>query len=98
MNLIGTYFLRCSYANFTSSFQIASGYVSSYNTTLHSVARSKNFLQGVYSNMSDLISADIAGVNLATVAFLVKDLITSGRAINLQKIALFGLHLYYYKL
>jgi len=79
-----------SYANFTSSMQIASGYVSTYNTTLYSVARSNNFLQGVYSNMSDLISADVAGVNLATTAFG-QDLITSGRAINLQKIALFGL-------
>jgi hypothetical protein len=79
-----------SYANFTASMQIASGYINSYNTTLYSVARSNNFLQGVYSNMSDLISADIAGVNLATNAFG-QDLITSGRAINLQKIALFGL-------
>jgi len=77
------------YTEFTSSIQIASGYINSNNTTIHSVSQSNNFLRGVYSNMSDLISADIAGVNLATTAFG-QDLITSGRAINLQKIALFG--------
>jgi hypothetical protein len=77
------------YTEFTSSIQIASGYINSNNTSIHSVSQSNNFLRGVYSNMSDLISADIAGVNLATTAFG-QDLITSGRAINLQKIALFG--------
>jgi hypothetical protein len=77
------------YTEFTSSIQISSGYINSNNTSIHSVSQSNNFLRGVYSNMSDLISADIAGVNLATTAFG-QDLITSGRAINLQKIALFG--------
>jgi hypothetical protein len=77
------------YVNFTSSIQFASGYINSNNKTIHSVAQSGNFLRGVYSNMSDLISADISGVNLATTTFG-QDLITLGRAINLQKIPLFG--------
>jgi len=78
------------YADFTSSIQIASGYINSNNTIIHSVSQSSNFLQGVYSNMNDLISADIIGVNLATTTFG-QDLITLGRAINLQKLPLFGL-------
>jgi hypothetical protein len=40
--------------------------------------------------MNDLISADIAGISLATSAFG-RDLITSGKAINLAKISTFGL-------
>ena len=78
------------YTDFAASIQLASGYIIFNNTTIHATAQSNNFLQGVYSNMSDLISADISGVNLATNAFG-QDLITLGRAINLQKIALFGL-------
>jgi uncharacterized membrane protein YgcG len=40
--------------------------------------------------MNDLISADIAGISLATSTFG-RDLITSGKAINLAKISTFGL-------
>jgi hypothetical protein len=40
--------------------------------------------------MNDLISADIAGVSLATTTFG-RDLMTSGKAINLAKISTFGL-------
>jgi hypothetical protein len=40
--------------------------------------------------MNDLISADIAGISLATSAFG-RDLITSGKAINLATISTFGL-------
>jgi hypothetical protein len=40
--------------------------------------------------MNDLISADIAGVSLATTTFG-RDLITSGKAINLSTISTFGL-------
>jgi hypothetical protein len=79
-----------NYTDFTASMQVAAGYVSSYNTSLYSVAQSNTYLKGVYSNMNDLISSDIAGVNLATTAFG-QDLITLGRAINLEKISLFGL-------
>jgi len=78
------------YNDFTASMQVAAGYVSSYNTSLYSVAQSNTYLKGIYSNMNDLISSDVTGVNLATNAFG-QDLITLGRAINLQKIALFGL-------
>jgi hypothetical protein len=79
-----------NYNDFTGSMQVAAGYVSSYNTSLYSVAQSNTYLKGVYSNMNDLISSDISGVNLATTAFG-QDLITLGRAINLEKISLFGL-------
>ncbi len=52
--------------------------------------RTAAFLEGVYSNMSDLISADIAGVNLASIPFG-NDLINLGTGINLQDIATFGM-------
>jgi len=79
-----------NYNDFTASVQVASGYVSSYNTSLYSVAQSNTYLKGIYSNMNDLISSDVTGVNLATNAFG-QDLITLGRAINLERISLFGL-------
>jgi hypothetical protein len=79
-----------NYNDFTASVQVAAGYVSSYNTSLYSVAQSNTYLKGIYSNMNDLISSDVTGVNLATNAFG-QDLITLGRAINLERISLFGL-------
>jgi hypothetical protein len=54
------------------------------------MTNSQDFLDGTYSNMNDLISADIAGISRATSVFG-RDLITSGKAINLAKISTFGL-------
>ena len=60
------------------------------NNAILSVDNSKTFLDGTYSNMNDLITGDIAGVSIATTVFG-QDLLASGKAINLQTIATFGL-------
>ena len=78
------------YKNYLSGFMTASGFVEYTNKAIMSMTNSQDFLDGTYSNMNDLISADIAGVSLATSVFG-RDLMTSGKAINLSKISTFGL-------
>lgn len=78
------------YKDFCSSFIAGSSFVEYTNSAMFAMEASKGFLQGTYSNMNDLISADIAGVNLALKPFG-EDLIASGKAINLSKISTFGL-------
>jgi hypothetical protein len=78
------------YKDFLSAFMAASSFVEYTNKAILSMTNSQDFLDGTYSNMNDLISADIAGISLATSTFG-RDLITSGKAINLSKISTFGL-------
>lgn len=78
------------YKDFLGSFQQADSFVNYTNSAITSADNSKSFLEGTYSNMNDLISADITGVSLATFNFG-QDLIKTGRAINLKKINTFGL-------
>jgi uncharacterized membrane protein YgcG len=78
------------YKDFLSAFTAASSFVEYTNKAILSMTNSQDFLDGTYSNMNDLISADIAGISLATSTFG-RDLITSGKAINLAKISTFGL-------
>ena len=78
------------YRDFLSSFSSASGFIQYSNPAILSVYNSTTFLEGTYSNMNDLMSADVAGVNLATVAFG-QDFIALGKAIDLASIATFGL-------
>ena len=78
------------YKEFCSSFATASSWINYSNQAIMAVKDSEAFLEGVYSNMSDLISADIAGVNLASIQFG-NDLINLGTAIDLSDIATFGL-------
>jgi len=78
------------YKDYLSAFMAASSFVEYTNKAILSMTNSQDFLDGTYSNMNDLISADIAGVSLATTAFG-RDLMTSGKAINLAKISTFGL-------
>jgi hypothetical protein len=68
----------------------ASSWLTYSNQAILAAKDSDAFLEGVYSNMSDLISADIAGVNLASIPFG-NDLINLGTGINLQDIATFGM-------
>ena len=68
----------------------ASSFVEYTNKAIMSMTNSQDFLDGTYSNMNDLISADVTGVSLATSVFG-RDLMTSGKAINLAKISTFGL-------
>lgn len=78
------------YKNYLSGFMAASSFVEYTNKAILSMTNSQDFLDGTYSNMNDLISADITGVSLATSVFG-RDLMTSGKAINLSKISTFGL-------
>ena len=79
-----------AYKDYLSAFMAASSFVENSNKAIMSMTNSQDFLDGTYSNMNDLISADIAGISLATSAFG-RDLITSGKAINLSTISTFGL-------
>ncbi len=78
------------YKEFCSSFLTANAWLTYSNQAIMAVKDSETFLQGVYSNMSDLITADIAGVSQSTKLFG-EDLINLGKAINLSNIATFGL-------
>lgn len=79
-----------AYKDFLSGFMTAYSFIEYSNNTILAVNNSQEFLDGTYSNMDDLITGDIAGVSIATTAFG-QDLIASGKAINLQTIATFGL-------
>lgn len=78
------------YKDFTSSFLTADNYVDYSNVAVNSFKQSQTFLKGTYSNMNDLISADITGISLATQAFG-QDCITAGKVIDLSKLLTFGL-------
>lgn len=78
------------YKEFSSSFTASESFVKTRNQPIISNANAKTFLDGVYSNMSDLISSDITGVNLSTYIFGT-DLENLGLALNLAKIDGFGL-------
>lgn len=78
-----------AYRDFCLSFITAMSFRDVTNPTIISLANSVNYLQGIYSNMNDLITADITGVNQATL-YWGQDLINSGRAIDLSSIDKFG--------
>jgi hypothetical protein len=78
------------YRDFVQQWQSAYGFITYSNNAILSVDNSKDFLEGTYSNMNDLISGDITNVSLATKSFG-QDLIALGKAIDLSTIATFGL-------
>jgi hypothetical protein len=78
------------YKDFLSGFMSNYSFIEYSNDAILAVNNSQEFLDGTYSNMDDLITGDITGVSVATTIFG-QDLITSGKAINLQSIATFGL-------
>jgi hypothetical protein len=79
-----------AYKEFCNSFITAFSTVNAANQSINAVNNADNFLTGAYSNMNDLISADIAGVSLSTVDFGT-DLENLGKAIDLKQIETFGL-------
>ena len=79
-----------AYKDFLSGFMSSYSFIESSNDAILAVNNSQEFLDGTYSNMDDLITGDITGVSVATTVFG-QDLIASGKAINLQTIATFGL-------
>lgn len=79
-----------AYKDFCLSFITAISYRDSVNPTINSLTNGVNYLKGIYSNMNDLITADITGVNQSTL-YWGQDLINLGRAIDLSNINVFGL-------
>lgn len=78
------------YKEFLSSFLSAQAFIDYNNQVIMANQNSKTFLDGAYSNMDDLISADAYGVNLANALFGT-DLDNLGKVINLSRIDSFGL-------
>lgn len=78
-----------SYSDFLNTFNTCVSAKNQHNKVISSLAASQTYLDGVYSNMNDLISGDIAGVNSSTF-YWGQDLIASGRVIDLASIDKFG--------
>lgn len=78
------------YPEFLRSFQLYTGYQNSENKKVTSFDETKTFLKGNYSNINDLTTSDLAGVNLAFKQFG-NDLIRLGKTLDLSQIHQFGL-------
>ena len=78
-----------SYTDFLNTFNTAHAFKNQSNKAIDAFASSKTFLNGSYSNMNDLITGDIAGVNLALFNWG-QELILSGKAIDLASIDTYG--------
>lgn len=78
-----------SYSDFFNVLSTCLSFKNQSNKVIKSFSKADKFLDGVYSNMNDLITSDIAGVNLSTF-FWGQDLIASGRVIDLFNIDNFG--------
>lgn len=78
------------YKEFCSSFMTASSWIDYTNRGIMAAYNADTFMNGAFSNMNDLISADVSGVNLSSKSFG-DDLINLGDAVNLSKIDAFGL-------
>jgi hypothetical protein len=78
-----------SYSDFFTTLSSCRAFKTRSNKVIRSLRKSEFYLDGIYSNMTDLITADISGVTLSTF-FWGTDLIASGRAIDLSSIDTFG--------
>jgi hypothetical protein len=78
-----------SYTDFLFTFNMAHGFIGQSNKAIDAMNASDTYLDGAYSNMNDLITADFSGVTLA-LFFWGQDLIASGRSIDLHNIDKFG--------
>lgn len=81
---------NADYKEFVSSLMSTSSYLVDSNHTLHVLDNSETFLEDVYSNMNDLITASIAGLSLSTLN-LGTDLENLGKAINLRQVETLGM-------
>jgi hypothetical protein len=86
-----TYLGNGSFGNFAQAFGAAQGYISLTNYIINSVfnANSTDYLGPTFTNMTNLITADIAQVNLAFPAFGA-DLALTGDLIDFENIDRFG--------
>lgn len=77
--------------DFMSYFMASVGFIEYSNSAIIALDNSKKFLKGSYSGMNDLITADISGVCSGLPVKFGDELMKTGRAINLEKIASFGM-------
>jgi len=78
-----------SYSDFLYTFNMAQGFIGQSNKAIDAMNAADTYLDGTYSNMNDLITADLAGVSLA-LFFWGQDLIVLGRALDLGYIDTYG--------
>ena len=77
------------YNDFGGSFISAASFIDYSNSSIMSAQNSIGFLKGTYSNMNDLITADVTNVSLSPQVFG-RDLINLGKALDLSTIWTFG--------
>ena len=78
------------YKDFLSSFNTIAGYIDYANVSINAQADAATFLKNTYSNVDDLMTSDITGISKATTVFG-QDLIKTGKVIDLNRIATFGM-------
>lgn len=78
------------YNEFVNYFQISYQWVQQNNGNIATLANSKTFLRGNYSNLNDLTTSDISGVSLAFKAFG-NECIKLGKTVDLSNIHRFGI-------
>ena len=88
-NYNNTLALTNLYNDFCGSFISVGSFVDYSNKSIMTIQNSIDFLDGTYSNMNDLITADVTNISLATGAFG-RDLINLGKALDLSTIWTFG--------
>lgn len=79
-----------SYTEFCSSLLLSASYLAYNNQFIMAAHNSQTFIDGSFSTMDDLVSADITGVSLATRQFG-EDLENLGNLINLSRLDSLGL-------
>jgi hypothetical protein len=88
-NYNNTLALTNMYNDFVGSFVSAGSFIDYSNKAIMAAQNSLNFLEGTFSNMNDLITADVTNVSLSTGVFG-RDLINLGKALDLSSIWTFG--------
>ena len=88
-NYNNTLALSGIYNDFVGSFISAGSFIEYSNQSITAMYNSLTFLDGTYSNMNDLITADVTGISLSTGVFGT-DLINLGKALDLSTIWTFG--------
>ena len=77
------------YEDFTGSFLSADGFIKSQNKVVNAGENGGDFLEGTFSNMDDLITSDVSGINLAIDEFG-QDLDNLGKLFDPRKLDKFG--------
>lgn len=77
------------YEDFTGSFLSADSFINSQNQVVTAGENAEDFMEGTFSNMDDLITSDVSGVNLAIKTFGT-DLDNLGKLFDPRKLDKFG--------